>query len=79
MLAGHNVGSHQSSRQFVGQNIVNQTGFAGAGHTADHHKLAQRNGYVNALKVVFARTAHQQRLAIASTAFVGMSYMFGAA
>ena len=60
VAAGHLLGAVELVRQGGVQNVVDEGGFARAGHTGHRGEHAQREGHSHVLEVVFAGTAHGQ-------------------
>ncbi len=47
------------------QNVINQRGFAGAGHAGDADKAAQRNIHIQVLEVVLRGAANPEEVSAA--------------
>ena len=68
MLAGMRLHAVELHAQLFIENLVDQTGFAAAGHAGDAGKGAQRNGHIDVFQVILPGAADGQPFAAALTA-----------
>ena len=67
----------QLREQCLIENLIDQTGFSGAGYTGDAGKGPQRNGHIDVFQVVFTGTPNRQELAVSgSSRFRNGDFLF---